>query len=349
MLPLDGTRFTHGSRDTCRLVAPAYRAAARSRAAALGERYGDHPRAGPAAYPHTTHTRHGGATIPPRRADAGSQPGTGYWRPSTRPGGRPSGASAITPHARAYVDDWMQARLGGCPARPLREALGVRVGQYRPLGHGELMRVSDGSRVTGRSEPPHTESAETLAACTDGMLDADPPMLRQRAGRYLSTRLEDADYDALVRQLLEEAGVTPELPGLPAGAEAVTRHAPDGRSRQTLIDHGMDAVHPPHPEGAQHRATARGRFVGRRVGEQNVGVTPRRHPSADQDTVQATVRGADPGARPRSGRGGGSRRRRHRSGCRIVDTARLGAGPTARRARPATPHGARRSPPRRRT
>lgn len=67
------------------------------------------------------------------------------WR-DTGPGG-----SATIPHARAYVDDRMQARLGGCPARPLREALGVRVEEYRPLGHGELMRVSDGSWVTGRS------------------------------------------------------------------------------------------------------------------------------------------------------------------------------------------------------
>src|SRR6266568_2080644 len=39
----DGTRLVHGSRDTYCLAAPAYRDAARRIAAALGERYGDHP------------------------------------------------------------------------------------------------------------------------------------------------------------------------------------------------------------------------------------------------------------------------------------------------------------------
>lgn len=39
----DGTRLTHGSRDTYCLTAPAYRAAARRIAAALARRYGDHP------------------------------------------------------------------------------------------------------------------------------------------------------------------------------------------------------------------------------------------------------------------------------------------------------------------
>ncbi|WP_245790296.1 beta-galactosidase [Streptomyces monashensis] len=39
----EGVRLTHGSRDTYCLAAPAYRAAARRLAAALAERYGDHP------------------------------------------------------------------------------------------------------------------------------------------------------------------------------------------------------------------------------------------------------------------------------------------------------------------
>lgn len=39
----DGTRLTHGSRDTYCACAPAYRAAARRIAAVLAERYGDHP------------------------------------------------------------------------------------------------------------------------------------------------------------------------------------------------------------------------------------------------------------------------------------------------------------------
>ncbi|MFG2652484.1 beta-galactosidase [Streptomyces sp. NPDC048436] len=161
------------------------------------------------------------------------------------------GGTLLVQYACAYADDRMQARLGGYPAQPLREALGIRVEEYRPLGHGELIQLSEGSRATVWSELLHTEGAETLATYTHGMLDAGPALTRHRFGGgqgwYLSTRLEDADYSALVRQLLDAAGVTPGLPGLPTGVEAVTRHAPDGRSWQFLINHGTDAVRLPSP------------------------------------------------------------------------------------------------------
>ncbi len=47
--------------------------------------------------------------------------------------------------------------------------------------------------------------------------------------------------------LLTEAGVTPDLPGLPAGVEVVTRHAPDGRSWHLLLNHGSEAIPLPQP------------------------------------------------------------------------------------------------------
>ncbi|OAH09895.1 beta-galactosidase [Streptomyces jeddahensis] len=83
------------------------------------------------------------------------------------------------------------------------------------------------------------------------MLADSPALTRHRFGTgqgwYLSTRLDDADYGALVGRLLKEAGVEPDVPGLPAGVEAVTRHAADGRRWDVLINHTTDTVPLPEP------------------------------------------------------------------------------------------------------
>ncbi|MFI1338302.1 beta-galactosidase [Streptomyces sp. NPDC020845] len=161
------------------------------------------------------------------------------------------GGTLLVQHANGCVDDRMQARLGGYPAGPLRDALGIRVEEHRPLRADERIALSDGSLGTVWSESLHTKGAETLAAYTHGMLAGSPALTRHRFGTgqgwYLSTRLDDADYGVLIRRLLDEAGAGPEAPGLPGGVEAVTRHAPDGRRWQVLINHGADAVPLPEP------------------------------------------------------------------------------------------------------
>jgi beta-galactosidase len=145
----------------------------------------------------------------------------------------------------------MHARLGGYPAGPLREALGIRVEEHRPLRTDERITLSDGSHGTVWSESLRAEGAETLAAHTHGMLAGGPALTRHRfrtgQGWYVSTRLDDADHGALVGRLLKEADVEPDVPGLPAGVEAVTLHAADGRRRHVLINHTEDAVPLPEP------------------------------------------------------------------------------------------------------
>ncbi|WP_371614134.1 beta-galactosidase [Streptomyces sp. NBC_00454] len=161
------------------------------------------------------------------------------------------GGTLLVQHASGFVDDRMHARLGGYPAGPLREALGIRVEEHRPLRTDERIALSDGSHGTLWSESLRTEGAEALAAYTHGMLTGSPALTRHRSGSgqgwYLSTRLDDADYAALVGRLLKEAGVEPEAPGLPAGVEAVTRHAPDGRRWQVLLNHTSETVPLPEP------------------------------------------------------------------------------------------------------
>ncbi|MFD5743599.1 beta-galactosidase [Streptomyces massasporeus] len=161
------------------------------------------------------------------------------------------GGTLLVQHAAGYVDDRMHARLGGYPAAPLREALGILVEEHRPLRTDERITLSDGSHGTVWSESLRAEGAETLAAYTHGMLADSPALTRHRFGAgqgwYLSTRLDGADYGALVGRLLKEAGVEPELPDLPAGVEAVARHAADGRRWHVLINHTEDTVPLPDP------------------------------------------------------------------------------------------------------
>lgn len=158
------------------------------------------------------------------------------------------GGTLLVQYFNGVVDDRLHARLGGYPAQPLREALGVRVEEYRPLRKDERIALSDGSHATAWSESVRLEGAETLAAYTHGMLAGSPALTCHRFGTgqgwYLSTRLDDPDYAGLVARLLAGAGVSSEYP---PGVEAVTRHAPDGRRWHVLINHGTEAVTLPEP------------------------------------------------------------------------------------------------------
>ena len=167
-----------------------------------------------------------------------------------------AGGTLLVQYFSGVVDDRGHAYLGGYPAAPLREALGVRVEEYRPLRRDERIVLSDGSHGTAWSESVRAEGAETLAAYTHGMLAGAPALTRHRFGAgqgwYLSTRLDDTGYAALVARLLAQAGVGPELPGLPPGVEAVSRHAADGRRWLVLLNHRADAVRLPAQPDTTH-------------------------------------------------------------------------------------------------
>ncbi|MGW8765163.1 beta-galactosidase [Streptomyces sp. NPDC055815] len=161
------------------------------------------------------------------------------------------GGTLLVQHAGGCVDERLHVRLGGYPAGPLRAALGVRVEEHRPLGREEETVLSDGSLGTAWSESLRTEGAAAVATYTDGMLAGSPALTRHAHGSghgwYLSTRLADADYAALIVRLLAESGAAPDLPGLPSGVESVTRHAPDGCRWHVLINHRAETVPLPEP------------------------------------------------------------------------------------------------------
>ncbi|MFE9751055.1 beta-galactosidase [Saccharothrix saharensis] len=148
------------------------------------------------------------------------------------------GGTLLVQHFSGVVDDRPHARLGGYPALPLREALGIRVEEPRPLRRDERITLSDGAHGTVWSEYLHLDGAEAVAAYTRGMLAGRPALTRHAFGSghgwYLSTVLDGPDYGALVDRLLREAGVVREWP---PGVEAVTR----GRWC-FLLNHGDDTV-----------------------------------------------------------------------------------------------------------
>ncbi|GHH29384.1 beta-galactosidase [Lentzea cavernae] len=139
------------------------------------------------------------------------------------------GGTLLVQHFSGVADGRLHARLGGYPAAPLREALGIRVEEYRPLRSGERITLSDGSHATAWSESVRTEGAKTVAVYTHGMLAGSPALTRKGTAWYLSTRLDPVDYKALVAELLDVAGAGPVLPGLPSGVEAVTRESEECR------------------------------------------------------------------------------------------------------------------------
>ncbi|NUT91182.1 MAG: beta-galactosidase [Saccharothrix sp.] len=164
------------------------------------------------------------------------------------------GGTLLVQHFSGAVDERLHARLGGYPAPALRQALGVRVEELRPLRRDERVTLSDGTSATTWSEVVRLEGAEVVATYTHGMVAGRPALTRHGYGAghgwYLSTVLEPDDHTALIRRLLTEAGVTaPWPPGSasagkwpPAGVEAVAR----GRWL-FLFNHSPDVVALPRP------------------------------------------------------------------------------------------------------
>ena len=168
------------------------------------------------------------------------------------------GGTLLVQHFAGAVDEHHRARLGGYPAEPLREALGIRVEEYRPIDAGETIGLSDGTCGSSWTEVVRVEpargggpGAETVAAYLTGALEGLPALTRNPCGDgtgwYLSTRLDDRGYTALLERLLDGSGVAPVLRGhRPAGhgadgVEAVRRTAAD-RSWLFLLNHGAAPV-----------------------------------------------------------------------------------------------------------
>ncbi|MCZ9346954.1 beta-galactosidase, partial [Streptomyces sp. TRM76130] len=142
-----------------------------------------------------------------------------------------AGTSVLLTFLSGIVDEHDHVRPGGYPGA-FRELLGVRTEEFWPLRDGETHSLDDGSTVGLWSEKTHLTDATAVRTWADGPLTGRPAVTRRAVGRgaawYVAARPEREALGRLVRSLLDEARVAPEVSGLPVGVEAVRRHQPDG-------------------------------------------------------------------------------------------------------------------------
>jgi beta-galactosidase len=112
---------------------------------------------------------------------------------------------------------------------PLAATLGVRVEEFAP--HPVEESVSLVGEVNGEtiqwSEVIHADEGLVVSRFSGGVADGGAALTRRRAGKgtawYLASDLAVEGLHAVLEQVLHEAGIIPEVPGLPAGVEAVRR------------------------------------------------------------------------------------------------------------------------------
>ena len=142
------------------------------------------------------------------------------------------------------VDEFDHVRLGGYPGA-FRDLLGIRVEEFLPLREHERVTLSNGWSADVWTEHLHLDGAESVATYVDGPAPGVPAVTRNAAGGgsawYAATRLDRAGCDALVAQLLADAGVEPVATVRP-GVEVTRRESNDGRSWLFVVNHTDDVV-----------------------------------------------------------------------------------------------------------
>ncbi len=134
------------------------------------------------------------------------------------------GGHLVVGHLSGIADPAGRIRLGGYPGA-FRDVLGVRVVEWRPLAPGTTIALDNGDQGVRWSERVETAGAETVVGYAGDVLAGAPAITRNRFGKgvawYVSPGLDDDALRRLLERVAAEAGVTPVLPGLPPGVEAV--------------------------------------------------------------------------------------------------------------------------------
>jgi beta-galactosidase len=134
---------------------------------------------------------------------------------------------------------------------PFESFLGGRVDQFYALDADVPLTGDLGSGTADiwaeqlSAQSPETKVVERYGK-SNGWLDDQPAVLTRQAGKgsitYVGAWLDPALLNTLTTGLLEEAGVKPILPGVPAGVE-VCRRSGEGKSILILINHNTSDEH----------------------------------------------------------------------------------------------------------
>ncbi len=148
------------------------------------------------------------------------------------------GGDAVVSYFSGIVDEHDHIRLGGYPGAH-RDLLGVVVEEFAPLLDGADVELSDGSRATVWTEHARLSGARPRLTYAAGPTAGSPAVTEHSYGSgrawYVGTELDEAAFATLVADVLDAAGATPVVPGLPRGVEAVRRVSADGTTRWLFV------------------------------------------------------------------------------------------------------------------
>ncbi|MEN5074646.1 beta-galactosidase [Isoptericola cucumis] len=151
------------------------------------------------------------------------------------------GGHLVVGRFTGVADEHQRVVAGGYPGL-LRDLLGVRVTELRPLADDETRRLNDGATCDQWTERVHLTGARAVATYTDGELAGLPAVTRRDDGPGVAadgaTRLVQESLDRFVAGLLAEHGVQAVVPAaVGTGLEAVRRRGAHG-SYLFLLHHG---------------------------------------------------------------------------------------------------------------
>ncbi|GAA4676538.1 beta-galactosidase [Frondihabitans cladoniiphilus] len=155
------------------------------------------------------------------------------------------GGTALVTFFSGIVDETDGVRTGGYPGA-FRGMLGVRADEFSPLAGGDVVALSDGSTGSLWSEPLDLQGAEAVTTYATGTLAGRAAVTRNQHGQgsawYVSTVLEPAPLQALVRQILDAAGVDRPTLADPAHDVEVVRRACVDKEWVFVMNHSDDDV-----------------------------------------------------------------------------------------------------------
>ncbi len=144
-----------------------------------------------------------------------------------------AGGHLLVTYFSGIVDEHDHVRLGGYPGA-FRDLLGVRVEEFHPLLADQSVSLVGDDGRTGRGdlwiEDLHLAGADPVLAYADGPRTGTPAVTRHTAGSgvawYVATRTDRETTDLLLREVCDDAGVTPAAVA-PTGVEVVRRRDGD--------------------------------------------------------------------------------------------------------------------------
>ncbi|MCS5733736.1 beta-galactosidase [Herbiconiux daphne] len=167
-----------------------------------------------------------------------------------------AGGVFVAGYFSGIVDGTGTVHEGPMPGA-LRRLLGASVQEFAPLRADEQVSLSNGVRGSRWTDDVRLEGADAVAVYETGPVAGGPAITRNRVGLgsawYVSTDVSVDDLRSVLAGAYADAGIVPAPADLD-GVEGVTRHAADGRTFTTWINHtAHDAT---LPSGAELAAGA---------------------------------------------------------------------------------------------